>query len=270
MKSVITEETNHAIEESLFQRFGQAFRFRLAVTEKDRERVFALRHEVFCRELNYNMSEDRRRHLERDIYDASSIHCLVEHEKSGIAAACLRLVIPEEDDNSPLYKLPVEIHSKHSLNHDRIQPGNFPRKQLCEVSRLAISRIFRDKESRKEGSPTHIDNDTFSPEETKTFPLIAIGLFLTTYALVGMTGRRHVFAMMEPRLPRLLSLSGFHFTKVGDTIEFHGKRNAFYIDHLRAEQEMHDDLLPLYLHIQQQLAPQLSAAMPKEEHCSTP
>ncbi|QJQ96297.1 MULTISPECIES: hypothetical protein [Halomonadaceae] len=43
------------------------------------------------------------------------------------------------------------------------------------------------------------------------FSLIVIGLFLATYALVGLTERRHVFTMMEPVLPRLLGKSGFHF-----------------------------------------------------------
>lgn len=68
--------------------------------------------------------------------------------------------------------------------------------------------------------------------------------------------------MMEARLPRLLSMSGLSFTRVGDTIDFHGRRSAYYIDQQRAEREMHPHLVPLYRHIQRTLAPQLPRAMP--------
>jgi len=63
--------------------------------------------------------------------------------------------------------------------------------------------------------------------------------------------------MMEPRLPRLLSMSGFHFTKVGDTIDFHGRRSAYCITREQAEAGMNRQLIPLYEHIRDQLEAQL-------------
>lgn len=59
--------------------------------------------------------------------------------------------------------------------------------------------------------------------------------------------------MMEPSLPRLLALTGFHFTKVGETINFHGLRSAYYINKQQAETGLKQTLLPLYLHIQKTL-----------------
>ncbi|WP_185827589.1 PEP-CTERM/exosortase system-associated acyltransferase [Halomonas nitroreducens] len=262
MRAEPKKQSKRAATQALFESFERDYEFILATKDQDRKKVFALRHEVFLRELHYNMREDSSHHLEQDEYDSTSIHCLIKHRASGLSAGCLRLVMPSQEEDSPLRRLPVEIHGRDHFNHPDITPYDLPKEELCEVSRLAIARPFRAHHSKEEPLPYGWDGYRFSEAEAKTFPLLAIGLFLCTYSLVGLTGRRHVFAMMEPRLPRLLALSGFHFTKVSETIVYHGIRNAYYIDHRKAEKEMHEDLMPLYLHIQRALAPQLDAAMP--------
>ena len=243
--------------QALLKKFSSEYTFTLAQTDSEKNKAFHLRHAVFLQELHYEMYEDQTKNHETDQYDNSSIHCLIEHKKSGLPAGCVRLVIPSSDRTSNLYKLPVEIQGKQKLNHKTLHPSTMPKIQLCEVSRLAISRLFRPRQQAQKQLDVVCNEHNFSNEDTETFPLIAIGLFLCTYSLVGLTGRRHVFAMMEPRLPRLLSLSGFHFTQVSEAIEYHGSRHAYYIDHTKAEKEMHEDLMPLYLHIRQTLEPQL-------------
>lgn len=245
----------------LFEKFEQDYEFLIATSDEDKKKVYSLRHEVFLREFHYEMHEDNSHLFELDEYDEASIHCLIKHRASGLSAGCLRLITPSSHATSPLFRLPVEVHGASYLHHPSIQPQAIPRPLICEVSRLAIARPFRTRNSQDTPLP-QAGNYHFSPEEVRTFPLLAIGLFLSTYALVGLTGRRHVFAMMEPRLPRLLALSGFHFTKVSHPIEYHGTRHAYYIDHQQAEQEMHRDLMPLYLHITKTLAPQLDATLP--------
>lgn len=243
--------------QALFEKFSNEYNFILAKTIGEKNKALLLRHAVFLRELHYEMHEDQTKNYETDEYDDSSIHCLIEHKKSGLPAGCMRLVIPSSDPTSKFYKLPVEKQGKQKLNHDILHPSIMSKIQLCEVSRLAISRHFRPRQQVKNQLDVVLDEYNFSIEETETFPLIAIGLFLCTYSLVGLSGRRHVFAMMEPRLPRLLSLSGFHFTQVSEVIEYHGSRHAYYIDHTKAEKEMHEDLMPLYLYIRRMLEPQL-------------
>ncbi|MCL7941860.1 PEP-CTERM/exosortase system-associated acyltransferase [Halomonas sp. ATCH28] len=257
MTSLKTNEVKRSRNQELFGQFIEEYRFVLAMSPDVKKKALSLRHEVFLQELRYKMHEDQAHHLETDEYDDSSIHCLIEHKRSGLPAGCMRLVIPSSDPESPFHKLPVEIQGSGKLNHSMLKPGNMPRHQLCEVSRLAISRNFRSRQTGENHTSIIFDGQDFSSMEVRTFPLIAIGLFLCTYSLVGLTGRRHVFAMMESRLPRLLALSGFHFTKVSDEIEHHGLRNAYYIDHSKAEKEMHEDLIPLYLHIRKELSFQL-------------
>lgn len=243
--------------QALLEKFSNEYNFILAKTASEKNKALLLRHAIFLQELNYEMHEDQTKKYETDEYDNTSIHCLIEHKKSGLPAGCMRLVIPSSDPTSKLYRLPVEIQGEQKLNHRTLHPSLMSKIQLCEVSRLAISRHFRPRQQDKNQLDVVFDGYNFSTEETETFPLIAIGLFLCTYSLVGLSGRQHVYAMMEPRLPKLLSLSGFHFTQVSEVIEYHGSRHAYYIDHTKAEKEMHEDLMPLYLYIRRALEPQL-------------
>lgn len=78
----------------LFERFQREFQFQLTATPAEHERVFRLRHAVYCRELSYEAAADPVKELEYDAHDRQAIHCLVTHLDSGLAAGCLRLVLP--------------------------------------------------------------------------------------------------------------------------------------------------------------------------------
>lgn len=241
----------------LFERFINDFTFNIAISDSEKNRIYKLRHEVYCQEIGYHPPGVASQNIEIDNHDSHSIHCLIEHRRSRLAAGCLRLVLPAPMTAGKHHRLPLQEYGERSLSHETLHPAKLPYDAICEISRFAIARAFRHKPIKNETLDMDTNSYAFSPEEKKTFPLIIVALFLATYSLVGLMRKRHVFAMMEPRLPRLLSMSGFHFTKVGERIEMHGTRNAFYIDHRKAEQEIHEDLMPLYLHIRQQLAPQL-------------
>lgn len=245
---------------TIFEQFIKDFRFRLAVDEETKRRIYSLRYDIYCEELRYEEPTERLKKIEKDEYDERALHCLIEHRQSGKAAGCMRLVLPGEVASHASARLPLQTHGGNSLNHATLHPALLPDENICEVSRLAISRHFR---KARHTETLEQDATSFSEQELRAFPLILIGLFLATYALVGLTHRPHVFAMMEPRLAKLLSRSGFNFTKVGETIEFHGKRSAYYINQRSAEEEMSSELIPLYLYVQQQLGPQLKAALAK-------
>ncbi|TLF53014.1 PEP-CTERM/exosortase system-associated acyltransferase [Halomonas urmiana] len=249
----------------LLERFRSGFRFILAQSKEEKKKIYRLRYDIYCDELGYEEPSDSREKLEYDEHDERSVHCLIEHRRSGKAAGCMRLVLPSPNDDCHDTRLPLQSYAGQSLTHENFHPALLNKKEICEVSRLAIHPSFRRRSIKDKGDAgTHSSREKFTQNEKKTFSVIVIGLFLATYALVGITYRRHVFAMMEPRLPRLLSMSGFHFTKVGDNINFHGKRSAFYIDQQQAEKEIHAELLPLYRHIQSELESQ-TEEMPMQE-----
>lgn len=248
----------HALSnrEKTIERFISEYKFSIASSAEEINKALSLRHEVFLKELNYEMHEDAEKTLEFDKYDNYSIHCLIEHKRSGIAAGCVRLVLPPPE-TSAFNHLPVEEKGDGVITHPTLTPKLLPKSEICEVSRLAISRRFRTRKESENSLSSSSEIVLFSQDEAQTFSLVFLGLFLCTYSIVGLTNRRHVFAMMEPRLPRLLAISGFRFTKVSDAILYHGIRHAYYINYLTAQEEMSKHLIPLYEHIEQTLRPQI-------------
>lgn len=260
---------------NVFEDFLHCFNFRIAITEEEKKSVYALRHKVFCQELKYEMAGDPDKKLEWDNFDETSLHCVVEHKRTGLIAGCLRLVTLDPDASCDLAKLPIEVHCEKSIARPYLHPSSFNKNNICEASRLAISQHFR---KWNEGSPTSPGQAIeFTDAERKTFPLIIIGLFLSSYALAELASRDHMFAMMEPGLPRLLRKAGFNFLNIGGPVSFHGIRHPFYINSKQASSGMKPELFPLYRSILQQLsaqrgqniAPVLPVLRLRKEHIET-
>ncbi|MDQ7735491.1 PEP-CTERM/exosortase system-associated acyltransferase [Halomonas sp. SpR1] len=271
MKPLKHKVNNRHAPEVLIERFIKEFKFKICIDEHEKELVYRLRHDIYCEELQYEKASDPIKKLEFDIYDQNSIHCLIEHRRTGLVAGCVRVVVPTPSSPYPLNQLPLQSYGGQSLTHTELHPDRLDPESFYEISRLAVNRLFRTKPKEDIMSATSIakrNTPFFSTEERKLFPLLATSLFITGYVLGRQLGKNQVFAMMEPSLPRLLALTGFHFTKVGETIDFHGRRSAYYINKQQAENGLKLTLLPLYLHIQQTLTLQLREVPIKEASTS--
>ncbi|MCC5856516.1 MAG: PEP-CTERM/exosortase system-associated acyltransferase [Ectothiorhodospiraceae bacterium] len=227
------------------------FRF-LPGHEPDRLRqIQHLRYRVYCREFGFEREEDCPGGLEQDRHDPSAHHCLLQHRRTGEAAGCVRVI---ERGHETEGLLPLEEFCGHSLTHPLLHPSRLPSHMVCEVSRLAVPAIFRRRAGEQLSPFGKQEGLVRSEEEPRCYPMIGMAMFLAATALVGFTGRQHVFAMMEPKLARLLARSGLRFTRVGELIDYHGKRAAYYINHRDAERNMIPPLRRLYLGIRQDLA----------------
>jgi N-acyl amino acid synthase of PEP-CTERM/exosortase system len=206
-----------------FQRF---FRVILADTPELRAVAFGIRYRVYCLEFGYEPKEFFPNEQEVDQYDPTSLHCLVVHNESGRAAACVRLVpAATEQGNRPL---PFEMNCREHLDLQRIEALDSPRETVCELSRLAVDGKFRRRRGEDSTRFGHTDDLEFGRAEARTLPLIAVSAYLGAVAMTELTSRRNVFAMMEPFLPRLLSRVGLHFEKVGEDIDYHGLRAPYF------------------------------------------
>ncbi len=243
-----------------FEHFSRYFRFLLATSERDRKRVYAVRHHVFRGEFNYALGDDLRSDFERDRYDATSLLCLVEHRDTGRTAGCVRLIMPPRGVGPTLEALPLERFCGNSLKDLPLHPGRLPRDQVCEISRLAVPSLFRRRHGERRTPAGNVAEFAFPPEHTRTFPLIGVSLFLAATAMVGFVKRHHVYAMMEPKLARLLALNDLHFHQIGNIMEYYGKRAAFYIDQHRAVADMRPELADFYTFIQDELHPHFLSA----------
>ncbi|GDY26776.1 PEP-CTERM/exosortase system-associated acyltransferase [Agarivorans sp. Toyoura001] len=187
--------------------------------------AFKIRHDVYCEELNFEPVRDDG--MEQDEFDDYSRFCLIEHKPSSNFAGCVRIVSP----TSKSELLPIEKFCSEAIKNAKVHPSQFDRSEICEISRLAVRPQFRRRKADNfEGAASGaINEQTYSEEELRCFPFLAIGLYLSIAALAVRAGTHHAFVMMEPRLARSMSFLGIKFEQLGPAVDYHGLRAPYYI-----------------------------------------
>lgn len=186
---------------------------------------YKIRHNVYCEELKFE--EMKANGLEKDLFDSHSAHCLIRHVPSGDFAGTVRIVRSENETQL----LPIEKYCISSIDDNNVHPNDFPRNEICEISRLAVPSQFRKRQTDQfKGSATGVINENvYSERELRCFPFIAVGLYLSAASICLRLGIKHCFVMMEPRLARSLRFVGIPFQQVGPVVEYHGQRAPYYI-----------------------------------------
>ncbi|MBK1708004.1 hypothetical protein CKO17_02740 [Marichromatium gracile] len=208
--------------------YKEYFKIIAATTDELRDRVFALRYEVYCKELGWEDAAAFPDQRETDAFDDDAVHCLLFHRRSGRDAGTVRLVRSRPEDPEP--RLPLIEHYDRSLFRTEHNPLTMPKGCFGEISRLALHEQFRRRpgeQSTPEGHGTELFQ--WTQDDRRRFPHMALGLYLAA-ATIGLSeGMEGVYAMMEPRLARHLHFGGIYFEQVGEAIEFRGARAPFYI-----------------------------------------
>ena len=238
-------------KESLAENFLQYFQVELATSVEDKRSVFEVRYRVYCEEFKYESGESFPDKAETDEYDGRSLHCLIRHKSSGMAAGCVRLV-PAASGVAGL--LPFEKYCAGSIDHSFVKSLNAERSGIAEASRLAVDGAFRRRAGESASRFGDVRVIECSAGEKRTFSLIAISALLACTALADLAGRPYVFAMMEPFLPRLLRPSGVLWQKAGKPIEYHGERALYVIKPQSIIDNVVPELRELYTGIQEQIA----------------
>jgi N-acyl amino acid synthase of PEP-CTERM/exosortase system len=213
---------------TLSDKFLQYFDIHFAASSEAKSRVFGVRYRVYCEEFGYEPAEEFPDHQEKDDFDANSLHALVIHKSSGLAAGCVRLVQPQKLASNDL--LPFEKNCRESLDAQVMERLALDRATICEISRLAVDGAFRRRPGEQRTRFGEVDALDCTQQERRTFSVIAVACFLAATAMIDLTGRNNVFAMMEPFLPRLLRRAGLEFTRIGRDIDYHGLRAPYYIN----------------------------------------
>ena len=185
-----------------------------------------IRYHVYCLEHHFEKEEDHPDHLEKDEYDAMSLHALLKHRPSGDFAATVRLVIHQSLGDTGLF--PMELHSE--FDEQGLAAINaLPRESIAEVSRFAVSKSFR---RRLLDTNYHGINDLGEQRQMdpkRVIPHITIGLFKVLFQMSKVAEVHYWYAVMEVTLIRLLKRFGFNFIRIGPVVEYHGKRVPCYI-----------------------------------------
>ncbi|APD86949.1 GNAT family N-acetyltransferase [Alteromonas sp. Mex14] len=199
---------------------------KIAGSQDLKDEVFKIRHNVYCEELAFEPV--RENGLEVDEFDAFSMHCLIQHVSSQNYAGTVRIVRPIEQHQ----KLPIEKYCLNSITNNELNPANFAREDVCEVSRLAVPKAFRRRQmDNHDGAAVGIINqNSYSETELRCFPFIAVGLYFAAAGMALEQGIKHAYVMMEPRLARSMGFVGIKFQQIGPVVDYHGKRAPYYIN----------------------------------------
>lgn len=205
--------------------FIRYFDLSVAVSPAQREQVYQVRYRVYCEEFGYEPESVFGNHQEVDEFDRQSIHCLVTHRSTGMPAGCVRLVLVDGSD-----LMPIEAHARQFMDQQFIETFSEQRHTLCEISRLAVDGAFRHRRGERKSRFGNLDTIDFDSHEKRTFPLIAMALFLAAGAVADLMNRKNCFAIMEPFLPIILRRTGIIFRRIGEDFEYHGIRAPYYAD----------------------------------------
>jgi len=181
-----------------------------------------LRYTVLCDEHHYLSPEDYPEHWEADIYDASSVHLLIQHKASNVDIATVRLILYDKENvNKPF---PIEkFDILRRLKRD--QQWKVDRKSIGEISRFSISKTFRRR--AEEVDVIHgITSQVFSQKEAgrRHIADITLGLFRAIVATSEKQQLEYFYALMEPSLIRLLYRFGIVFNTIGPVVNCYGLR----------------------------------------------
>jgi N-acyl amino acid synthase of PEP-CTERM/exosortase system len=193
------------------------FQGRVATTPELLDEVHRIRYQVYCVENKYEDPARNQSGLERDEYDAHSVHGLLVHTASKAPVGTVRLVMHRHGTRRG--SLPIHQVCQHP---DLLDPDFLPLETTAEFSRFAISKAFR---RRAEGCAGNAE------AERQTEPPIThitVGLITIALRLAFAHGVTHVCAVMEPALLRLLSRFAIKFKPLGAQVQFHGWRQPCY------------------------------------------
>lgn len=200
--------------ERLIDVYNRYFDCVVADTPERLNDVFRLRYQVYCIENGYEDPADNPGGMERDEFDAQSLHSLLVHRPSGDSAGAVRMILPRGEGGG----LPVHQISIHPDIHD---PKVLPPNSSAEISRFAVSREFRRRLADDQWGGYY---DVRFGHDRRVIPNLTLGLMRAIVAFSRDNGITHWCATLEPALLRLLARLGIHFRPVGPLIDFHGRR----------------------------------------------
>lgn len=200
--------------------------------------IYRLRYEVYALEFGFENPDDFPDRLEQDIYDPHSKHLIAMNEDNDIIGT-VRMIL-----NSPK-GFPVEHASEITDFHDKPIP-----EKITEVSRLAVSKVLRRRpedgmhgvESYLPQSQGGVADKKGYPNDKRTRPAIILGLYRALYHKCKELEITHMYMITEDKLFHALYKFGFVFSKVGEPVEYHGKRTPYATSWQEIEEYMHKNM----------------------------
>lgn len=178
----------------------------------------ALRYQVYCVEHAFEDPSLQTGEREVDSYDAHSVHAVLIYKPTDNVVGCVRLILPH--DVGGVSQLPMRGLLSEA---DRVRLDQYPLATTAEISRYAVSKVFR----RRTGEELYPDAHFFDlpgRDARRLLPHMSVALVRGVARLAGTHGIEHVCAAMVPGLLRLIGRFGIAFDHLGGVVDYHGAR----------------------------------------------
>lgn len=214
------------------------FSFSCVGGPSDLEAAYRIRYQVYCIERGFLSKDVYPDGLERDEYDAVSLHVLATHH-SGEPAGTARLVMQSS------LGFPLMHHCRFSGDYDHLNDPAYPgHASGAEISRLAISKAFRLRvgdtayggSPRAEGAGRAADATFGAPRNT---PEILVGICRLIYQESKRRGVTHWVLAMERSLHVMLHRIGFRFVSAGPEVDYFGPVRPYFTTVKRFEADLY-------------------------------
>lgn len=223
MPRIFNKVKEHFSLNKLVGEIQHAYQPYIAQTRQQCESSFAMRYEVFNKELN--IEPDNKQCMIQDEFDDYSIITLLTLNDPFRYCGTVRIVEPWFDDQL----LPIEVKCGSVITDDNYHPSKFNRDEICELSQLAIPRAYRNNVLVKNDTQSN-GNQLGVEGGVGGIPVTTICLYLSAAAIVINSGRTHTYVMAYPAFAKKLAAIGINLSQIGDVIDFNGKRAPFYIN----------------------------------------
>lgn len=227
---------------NLGRSFKKYFEIIPAHTEILKNGAFQVRHQVYCEDLKFE--SERSNKLETDEYDAQSLHLLIRSKTSDEFIGCTRIVLTNQ--SNPDQPLPFEKICNSAIDYSILDPLKLTRKNVAEVSRLAVISRYRRRKSDHSDSPVSISKEDYGSIDQPRFPYIPIGLFMGTIELARLNGIDYIFMLTERRLADHFRKLGANLRFIGEPVEHRGKRLPSILDINETIRDMRFIFRPLF------------------------
>ena len=150
---------------------------------------------------------------------------------------------------TPEQLLPVECYFANSFTNAALAPANFSRRNICEISRLAVPKEIRHSQVIEATD----EYSGLTSVQGQCRKLVSVALYLLATLMCVRDERYHAYVMIEPSLARILKRVGIHFVQIAEAIDFNGKRAPYYIDARTTYDTLQHDYVELGKVLAQQL-----------------
>ncbi|MFO1189318.1 MAG: PEP-CTERM/exosortase system-associated acyltransferase [Alphaproteobacteria bacterium] len=196
-----------------------------AAAPQQRKLVHELRYQVYCVENPFEDPADHSNGLEIDHFDAHSVHALLIHRPTGLAAGTVRIVLPLTEHADESFAIQAVCDKALLSAYAKV-----PLSTTGEISRFCIAKTFRRRVQDRSYRTVPSNTEISAADERRVIPNMTLGLIQWLVETSQARGITHWYAVMEPQLLRLLARLGIHFERIGDLVDYHGWRQPCVIE----------------------------------------